>query len=151
MEAREEGGTPNIVGALRAALAFQIQSSLGVDRMHAISAAYTMRAINAFSSCPALRLHGSSRSGYWSAGRLPIISFNVLVRRPGDDEQQLLLHPHFVAAVLNDVYGIQVGLEHEVLDFILSGLFCALPRLANFHHSPTHWAAATGAQGACPL
>lgn len=88
VEYRETAGTPNVLGIIRTGLCLQLQMGLGIARMHAISHAYTMRAINVWRLCPGLRLVGADRPAYVSHHRMPIISFNVFVRRfdikPGD-------------------------------------------------------------------
>jgi selenocysteine lyase/cysteine desulfurase len=131
VEQRETAGTPNIVGIVRAGLALQIHRSLGSADMHAISHAYTMRAIQIWSLNPGIRLIGSERPAYYADDRMPIVSFNIHVRRYGDiariaqercfealeggdagrglgDSDTVMLHPNYVSKLLNDVYGIQV-------------------------------------------
>jgi selenocysteine lyase/cysteine desulfurase len=116
VEVREEGGTPNILGILRAAVPLQIQASLGLDETHTISANYALRAINTWRLCPAIHLTGGDRPAYYRSDRMPIVALNMTVRKPdgsahrgagGHQSEELMLHPHFVATVLNDVYGIQ--------------------------------------------
>ena len=117
IEMREEGGTPNILGILRAAIPLQIAANLGIHETHTISANYALRAISVWQLCPAIHLVGAERPAFRSNSRAPIVSFNITVRKPdgsrhagrgGHQSDELMLHPHFVATVLNDVYGIQV-------------------------------------------
>ena len=123
VEYRETAGTPDVLGIIRTGLCLQLQMSLGISRMHAISHAYTMRAINVWRLCPGLHLVGADRPAYLSHHRMPFVSFNVFVRRfdvrpPSDPYGGLdadaaapelkWLHPLYVAQLLNDVYGIQV-------------------------------------------
>ena len=95
----------------------QIQATLGLDATHAIGARYALRAINTWKLCPALHLVGANRPSFYSEDRIPIVAFNVMVRKPsssvqlgfnGCDSGETMLNPHFVSTVLNDVYGIQV-------------------------------------------
>ena len=95
----------------------QIQATLGLDATHAISANYALRAINTWRLCPALYLMGAERPAFYSHNRMPIVAFNVTVRKPagsvqrgfgGLDNGHTILNAHFVSTVLNDVYGIQV-------------------------------------------
>ena len=141
IEAREEGGTPNILGILRAAIPLQIASDLGIHETHTISANYALRAIAAWQRCPALHLVGAARSAFHCNSRGPIVSFNVTVLKPdgsvhagrnGHWSKELMLHPHFVATLLSDVYGIQVrarpltacpGCSHLPLPAVLHDTF----------------------------
>jgi selenocysteine lyase/cysteine desulfurase len=94
-ELREEGGTPAIIESIRAGLVFQIKEAVGVERIHEREADFARRAISAWSRHPNIRVLGSS-----TMPRLPIVSFLV---RHGDQ----YLHQEFVAALLNDLFGIQ--------------------------------------------
>ncbi|EQC36564.1 hypothetical protein SDRG_06010 [Saprolegnia diclina VS20] len=103
IEEREEGGTPDIVGALRAALAFQLKASLG-DLGH-LEQATAARVTAALQVHPCIVLLGDP-----AAPRLPTFSF--LIRRGS-----LFLHPNFVSRLLSDLFGIQTR----------SGCACAGP------------------------
>ena len=101
----------------------QIQATLGLDATHAISAKYALRAINTWKLCPALHLMGAERPAFYSEERMPIVAFNVTVRKPsssvqrgfgGCDSGETMLNAHFVSTVLNDVYGIQVCPKHTL-------------------------------------
>lgn len=59
-----------------------------------------------------MRLHGAGQTGVASAAQLPAINFSIVVQRLAG-EGHCLLHPKYVAAVLNDVYGIQVRMASE--------------------------------------
>ena len=76
---------------------------------------YTARALHAWRNVPGLWLLGEGQGGFNTEERLPVISFNVLVKRyhPVDETRGsgcMILHHQFVAAILNDIYGIQVSL-----------------------------------------
>jgi selenocysteine lyase/cysteine desulfurase len=94
-ELREEGGTPAIIESIRAGLVFQIKEAVGVERIHEREDDFARRAIGAWSENPNIRVLGSA-----TMPRLPIVSFLV---RHGDQ----YLHQEFVAALLNDLFGIQ--------------------------------------------
>ncbi len=92
---REEGGTPEILGSIRAGLVFRLKRDVGEAEIHRRESEFTRRALASWSANPNIRILGNLR-----AGRLPIISFMV---RHGD----LCLHHDFVVTLLNDLFGIQ--------------------------------------------
>src|SRR3954469_9004638 len=93
---REEGGTPDIVGSIRAGLVFQLKEAVGVPLIRAAEEALLRRAVDAWATEPAIEILGNP-----DAERLSIVSF--VVRRPGGR----YLHHNFVVALLNDLFGIQ--------------------------------------------
>jgi selenocysteine lyase/cysteine desulfurase len=98
---REEGGTPDIVGSIRAGLVFQLKQAVGVPMIRAAEEALLRRAVDAWSGEPGIEILGNV-----NAERLSIVSF--VVRRPASpDGQTLYLHHNFVVALLNDLFGIQ--------------------------------------------
>ena len=94
-EVREEGGTPSIVGSIRAGLVFQLKSSVGEKAIAEREHDFIRRAIESWEKNPNLKILGNR-----DAWRLSIVSFVV---RHGDR----YLHHDFVAALLNDLFGIQ--------------------------------------------
>ncbi|XP_078658655.1 uncharacterized protein LOC144904007 isoform X1 [Branchiostoma floridae x Branchiostoma belcheri] len=94
---RWEGGTPNIVGCVRAGLAFQLKQAIGASNIVRREDELVRRAFSAWSQCPNLILVGSHR-----AKRVPIFSFLIRHAQSG-----LLLHHNYVCTLLNDVFGIQ--------------------------------------------
>jgi selenocysteine lyase/cysteine desulfurase len=99
--AREEGGTPDIVGSIRAGLVFQLKQAVGVPVIRAAEEALLHRAVDAWSGEPAIEILGNV-----DAERLSIVSF--VVRRPsGAKGAGRYLHHNFVVALLNDLFGIQ--------------------------------------------
>jgi selenocysteine lyase/cysteine desulfurase len=88
---REEGGTPNILGDVRAGCAFQLKDLAGSERILAHEVQLAEGALRRLASHPRLRLLGPTRGP-----RLPILSFNV----EG-------LHHELVAALLDHLFGIQ--------------------------------------------
>ena len=104
---REEAGTPNIIGDIRAALAFAVKEAVGTAVIGAREQAWIRRAMHRWGGNPALHLLGNDAV----AARLPIFSF--LVRDRGGDA---VCHRAF-ARTLSERYGIQVR----------SGCVCAGP------------------------
>ncbi len=92
---REEGGTPAIVGAIRAGLVFQLKQAVGADLIREREERFWRRALDAWKSQPNIEVLGRA-----DAQRLSIVSFGV---RRGHRR----LHHNFVVAVLNDLFGIQ--------------------------------------------
>lgn len=96
IEAREEAGTPNVVGDIRAALAFIVKDAIGQEAMEARNRELTRRAFHAWRDLPRLELLGLPE-----ADRLPIFSFRVRDGKGGYVHQQL------VTRMLSDRFGIQ--------------------------------------------
>jgi hypothetical protein len=94
--AREEGGTPDIIGAIRAGLVFQLKQAVGVPLIKAVEDSLLRLAVDAWSQEPDVEILGNL-----DAERLSIVSF--VIRRPGGK----YLHHNFVVALLNDLFGIQ--------------------------------------------
>ena len=92
---REEGGTPDIIGAVRAGLAFQLKDAVGTDLIRRREDAFIRRAIERWRKNPNIRILGND-----AAWRLSIVSFMV---RHGNR----YLHHNFVVTLLNDLFGIQ--------------------------------------------
>ena len=109
VEHREEGGTPDIVGSIRAGLVFQLKQAVGIDVIREREEDFVHRAVHAWEDNPAIEVLGDH-----DADRLSIVSF--VVRAPdelldaGGAHSALrgrYLHHNFVVAVLNDLFGIQ--------------------------------------------
>ena len=96
IERREEGGTPDIVGAIRAGLVFGLKQAVGAEVIRAREESFIRRAIARWEDNPNLEILGNH-----DAERLSIVSFVV---RHGDGRY---LHHNFVVALLNDLFGIQ--------------------------------------------
>lgn len=104
-EVREEGGTPAIVESIRAGMVFQLKEAVGIEAIHAHERSFIERAIASWEQNENIQILGNR-----DAWRLSIVSFVV---RHGER----YLHHNFVAAVLNDLFGIQAR----------SGCSCAGP------------------------
>jgi selenocysteine lyase/cysteine desulfurase len=94
-EHREEGGTPAIIGSIRAGLAFRLKATVGVEKIRELEHGFIRRAIDSWSENTNIEILGNPR-----ADRLSIVSFVI---RHG----ARTLHHNFVVAVLNDLFGIQ--------------------------------------------
>ena len=96
IEQREDAGTPGSIERIRAALAFLVRQSVGVQNIEQIEGAMVKSAI------ARLRRHARIELlGNLDAPRLAILSFLV---RTSDGRY---LHPRLVARLLNDLFGIQ--------------------------------------------
>ncbi|OQR86888.1 class V aminotransferase [Achlya hypogyna] len=145
---REEGGTPDIVGALRAAMVFQLKASLGHAFLRAQEAAVATRMYTALQAHPNVVVLGDP-----AAPRLPTFSF--LIRH-----DTLFLHPQFVSRLLSDLFGIQTrsgcacagpygALLFQIPDDLALVVFSLLQRKALFmkpgftrFNVPVFWSAA---------
>lgn len=95
---REEGGTPDIVGTIRAGLAFKLKQSVGTAAIERLAQERFDSVYARLAKHPKICVLGPQPSG---RARLPVFSF-IIRHAPG-----VFLHYNFVSAVLNDVYGIQ--------------------------------------------
>lgn len=92
---REAAGTPDIIGSVRAGLAFGLQAAVGMSNVKWIERSLARRVVGELSGCPNVAVLGPT-----SVQRLPIVSF--VVRHRGR-----FLHHNFIVAVLNDLFGVQ--------------------------------------------
>ncbi|MTH96157.1 aminotransferase class V-fold PLP-dependent enzyme [Roseibium sp. RKSG952] len=96
--AREEAGTPNVVGDIRAALVFLVKEAIGQARLDDRHRQLRERAIEAWGNNPAIEIMGNQ-----GADRpLPIFSFRVRDARTGG-----YVHQQLVTRMLSDGFGIQ--------------------------------------------
>ena len=96
IESREEGGTPSILGAIRASLAFQVKKEVGERLIHHMEVAYITKALNRWADHPNIAVLGNP-----NLPRLAICS--MLIRH----KRGRFLHYNFCAALFNDLFGIQ--------------------------------------------
>ncbi|MGR3378166.1 aminotransferase class V-fold PLP-dependent enzyme [Salipiger abyssi] len=96
LEAREEAGTPNVVGDIRAALAVIVKEHIGQAHMQARNADLSARAIAAWRDVPGIELLGLT-----GPARLPILSFRIRDPRGG------FIHQQLATRMLSDRFGIQ--------------------------------------------
>ena len=98
VEAREEAGTPDCLGNIRAALAMLVKDAVGTDAILARDEELRLRALEAWQDVPQIQLLGQ-RPGIKA---LPIFSFQVR------DASGAPVHHQLFTRMLSDVYGIQV-------------------------------------------
>lgn len=91
LDEREEGGTPAIVGDVRAGTAFLVKEMVGAARIRRHEIALARRALERLCKHPRIQLLGPTEPD-----RLAILSFNI--------ER---LHHDLVAALLDHLFGIQ--------------------------------------------
>jgi selenocysteine lyase/cysteine desulfurase len=96
IEAREEAGTPNVIGDIRAALAFMVKHAIGLERIARLNEDFTTRAFQAWQGISQIELLGSM-----TMSRLPIFSFRIRDGKGGYIHQQL------ITRMLSDRFGIQ--------------------------------------------
>eukprot|EP00742_Colponemidia_sp_Colp-10_P004426 GILJ01004726.1.p1 GENE.GILJ01004726.1~~GILJ01004726.1.p1 ORF type:complete len:1056 (+),score=133.62 GILJ01004726.1:84-3251(+) len=95
LEEREEGGTPDIVGAIRCGLVFQLKESVGASYIEQQERYFGKLAIDSWKTNPNIVLLGNI-----DEPRLAIVSFLIKCGTR-------YLHYNFVSAVLNDLFGIE--------------------------------------------
>jgi selenocysteine lyase/cysteine desulfurase len=91
LDEREEGGTPSIIGDLRAGVAFLLKEMVGPAHILEHEIAMSRRAIERLTRHPRIDLYGPI-----AEPRLAILSFNVKG-----------LHHDFVSTLLDHLFGIQ--------------------------------------------
>jgi selenocysteine lyase/cysteine desulfurase len=96
VEVREESGTPNVIGDLRAALCLLVKDAITQDYITRRNRKNTGKALKAWGSNPNIELLGNL-----TCERLPIFSFRVRDGKGGFVHQQL------ITRLLSDRYGIQ--------------------------------------------
>eukprot|EP01134_Creolimax_fragrantissima_P000602 CFRG0602T1 len=92
---REEGGTPDIVGSIRAGMVFSLKEAVGPQHIQAIETSMLKYVYERMEGFKNFCILGDRKSPC-----LGTISFVV-------NYDKLFLHHNFVAAVLNDLFGIQ--------------------------------------------
>ena len=96
LEAREEAGTPNLPGDIRAALVFLVKAAIGQEHMDRRHAALRERLEGAWRGHPRIEMLGAA-----GLAGLPVAAFRLRDGRGGYIHQQL------VTRMLSDLYGIQ--------------------------------------------
>ena len=94
-EHREEGGTPAIIGSIRAGLVFKLKDEVGPDRIRGLEHHFIRRAIDSWKTNSSIDILGNP-----DAERLSIVSFVIRT-------EEKVLHHNYVVALLNDLFGIQ--------------------------------------------
>lgn len=102
-EEREEGGTPDVLGVIRAGLVFQLKASIGATEIRRREKEMLAEVQSKLASNRCIRLLGDA-----SAERLPIIAMMVEYEESGR-----FLHWNFVTTLLSDLFGIQARVRRE--------------------------------------
>ncbi|MGH1367552.1 MAG: aminotransferase class V-fold PLP-dependent enzyme [Maritimibacter sp.] len=93
---REEAGTPNVIGDIRAALAFAVKGAAGSEGIMARDRALVDQALAAWEDVPGLKVLAGD-----NAQRLPIFSFLI------EDASGTRVNHNLVTQMLSDRFGIQ--------------------------------------------
>lgn len=96
VEAREEAGTPNVIGDLRAAMCFQVKSAIGQDFIEKRNRENFEKAMRAWGNHPDIEVLGNT-----DCARLPIFSIRL------GDGQGGYIHQQLATRLLSDCYGVQ--------------------------------------------
>jgi selenocysteine lyase/cysteine desulfurase len=94
-EHREEGGTPAIVESIRAGAVFSLKDQIGAERIESIEQTLVLKALDHLKTVQEIEVLGPV-----TQDRLGI--FSMRIKYAGRD-----LHHGFIAALLNDLFGIQ--------------------------------------------
>jgi selenocysteine lyase/cysteine desulfurase len=97
IEQRERPGTPGTLQVIKAALALKVKEWLTVEQIEAREHELLCRAMARWQAAPNLEILGHPDPDR----RIAIVSFNI------KDDAGRILHPKFVTALLNDLFGIQ--------------------------------------------
>ncbi|WP_306016176.1 aminotransferase class V-fold PLP-dependent enzyme [Oceanicaulis sp. MMSF_3324] len=95
--ARERAGTPGVMQMMRAAFALKALATIGYEEIEAREQAALDRAFERWRACDGIEILGPQDP----ERRIGIVSFNIRAGAQG------ILHPRFVATLLNDVFGVQ--------------------------------------------
>ena len=98
---REEGGTPDIIGSIRAGLCFHLKHTIGTDTIHRLEQKNWDIVYNKLKTIPNIHILGGGLDNH---ERLPVLSFLIEVY---ENKKKHFLHYNFVCSLLNDLYGIQ--------------------------------------------
>ncbi|KAI9334890.1 pyridoxal phosphate-dependent transferase [Obelidium mucronatum] len=110
-ETREEAGTPDVIGCIRAGLAFHIKALLTPAYITSKCLDLTRYAMQQLSKAPNITILGppsfsmDSKADSVHYSKLPI--FSILVQGPSLCGKGKLLHFNYVSKLLTDVFGIQ--------------------------------------------
>eukprot|EP01103_Thecamoeba_quadrilineata_P015083 TRINITY_DN4658_c0_g2_i1.p1 TRINITY_DN4658_c0_g2~~TRINITY_DN4658_c0_g2_i1.p1 ORF type:complete len:974 (+),score=172.47 TRINITY_DN4658_c0_g2_i1:1-2922(+) len=112
LEFREEGGTPDIVGSVRAGLVFQLKQTIGQEEVDKRLKSLVQKGYQALSSHPNIHLVGwpttttTTSTSNPLENRLPVFSF-LITSKEQETGSHYYLHHNFVCALLNDLFGLQ--------------------------------------------
>lgn len=115
VEMKEEAGTPDVVGSIRAGLVFKLRNDLGISDIYTKSLEifdYCHGRLSRIKNLEILNAGSETTSKNSTTNDLPIFSFLIK-----DEESSLYLHHNYVSTLLNDLFGLQTR----------SGCMCAGP------------------------
>jgi selenocysteine lyase/cysteine desulfurase len=95
---REEAGTPNVIGDIRAGLAFLVKAAIGQEFMDLRHEELRRRAVSVWSANPNIQILGSPSAAH----RLPFFSFRVRDPQAGGH-----IHQQLFTRMLSDCHGVQ--------------------------------------------
>lgn len=107
---REEAGTPDIIGCVRAGLIFQLKHAVTPELIESLEQKLWLKAVKRLQNNPRIHLMGQityenakqgEASTFHMVHRVPTLSF-VIYHQSGK-----LLHYNFVCALLDNLFGIQ--------------------------------------------
>lgn len=93
---RENAGTPGIMQVIRAAMAFELKDTIGVQNIENTESEYIRKAFEALNKVDNIEILGNNDPNQ----RIAIMSFNIRYKDG-------YLHHGFVSKLLNDLFGIQ--------------------------------------------
>ncbi|KAF4679064.1 hypothetical protein FOZ60_015578 [Perkinsus olseni] len=102
-EEREEAGTPDILGCIRAGAVYHLHSMLDHDMIAKTERRMATQLVERLSKCSKIHILGPQDRSQCAG----IVSFNILYNEDPATKRGLYLHYNFVGAVLNDVFGVQ--------------------------------------------
>jgi len=97
IEEREKAGTPGVLQTLKAAMVFSIKTEVGTQRIGDREHQLLTRAFDRWKRHPMIEILGNPDP----RRRIGIVSFNI------KEPLGRYLHPKFMTALLNDLFGIQ--------------------------------------------
>ena len=104
IEEKEEGGTPDIIGSVRASFVFMVKDHITTEYIEQIEQEYLQYF---WTECKSI--HNLVVMGNTECNRLPVISFLIThtKRGFGASHKTKYLHYNFIAALMNDLFGVQ--------------------------------------------
>ena len=93
----EEAGIADVIGRVRAGLSFKIKDEIGVKSINKINNHFSDNFISFVQSLNNIVIAGNT-----DAKRLPIFCLNMFYKKKW-------LHPNYITALLNDLFGIQAN------------------------------------------
>lgn len=97
IEEREKAGTPGVLQTLKASLAFEVKEKVTVSKIEEREQQLISHALKVWKNNPNIELLGNTDP----EKRIAIASFTI------HDPWGTILHPKFITALLNDLFGIQ--------------------------------------------